>query len=573
MYRKLKITIFMISIFILPMSQIAYSQTTALWLFDEQQGIYPSSVLNDASDNDYPLVIGPGGQLVDGKFGNALEPIEQQPVIYPQGEREFGLQKVAIPEGRSIEPMTWENANFCALMTSGENHLRKEVGFVQPTKTGLNLGDFDWTVEFWYMPTQSTEESGVVFEIGQGPRGENNEVTRLVLNSDQKSFTLFNQPGCTSLLLPSNPGALNPAAKSWHHLAFVYSAKENQLRHYVDGKLQTLPPKCSLDKLDTGEEDYFTIGRNGLWGNPLPGRIDELRFSAGIIYDQDFNPPQSFSPVYNGAYKSEILIKGEPLLFSGDNREHIIELGNRKHLFIDDALIAKMDHIEFVVNPPQKAERVIDNIKGTYRKHLTLVEDENGLLRLYNSVQNDYLQVWTSQDGISWEMPDLGRGEYKGHKNIVIPEPVGGLGNPFIDPNGTAEKRWKYITGFHNRGIFLYTSADGWNWTRHKTYILPFKSGTQSCTFYDEQRQLYVGYHRTGFAKTPGGATQRESVLTAMKDLFLPCEFTPVTQEETWEVAKSKRLRDPQPWYLDNGPLTPGGFSLEFPIKFELFYS
>jgi hypothetical protein len=25
--------------------------------------------------------------------------------------------------------MTWSNARFCALMTSGENHLRKEVSF------------------------------------------------------------------------------------------------------------------------------------------------------------------------------------------------------------------------------------------------------------------------------------------------------------------------------------------------------------------------------------------------------------------------------------------------------------
>ena len=35
------------------------AQTTSLWTFDEQQGVYPSSVLTDISDNDYPLVIGP----------------------------------------------------------------------------------------------------------------------------------------------------------------------------------------------------------------------------------------------------------------------------------------------------------------------------------------------------------------------------------------------------------------------------------------------------------------------------------------------------------------------------------
>ena len=51
-----------------------------------------------------------------------------------------------------MPPMDWANANFCALMTRGEKHLRQEVGFASPTETRLNLADFDWTVEFWYRP-------------------------------------------------------------------------------------------------------------------------------------------------------------------------------------------------------------------------------------------------------------------------------------------------------------------------------------------------------------------------------------------------------------------------------------
>ena len=34
-------------------------------------------IFNDQSDNNYPLVIGPGGMLVAGKFGNALDPVDQ----------------------------------------------------------------------------------------------------------------------------------------------------------------------------------------------------------------------------------------------------------------------------------------------------------------------------------------------------------------------------------------------------------------------------------------------------------------------------------------------------------------
>ena len=120
----------------------AAQTTTALWLFDEPQGLYPSHVMDDQSENDYPLVIGPGGMIVEGLFGNALEAIPQPPVDLPEGEAEFGLTALPVPDGRTMEPLTWLNADFCAFMTSGERHLRKEVGFAQVTRTGLNLGNF-----------------------------------------------------------------------------------------------------------------------------------------------------------------------------------------------------------------------------------------------------------------------------------------------------------------------------------------------------------------------------------------------------------------------------------------------
>jgi len=557
-----------VTLFLIFVSHTGLAQTIALWLFDEQVEIYPSSVLNDQSNNDYPLVIGPGGKIVPGKFGNALEPIEQPPIVIPEGELLFGLQSLPIPDGRTVEPMTWKNANFCALMTSGENHLRKDVNFAKPTRTKLNLGDFDWTVEFWFKSTGATGDDGVVFEIGQGPRGENDFITQLLLNKDMKSFKLINQPTRTNLPIPSNPSALNPISEHWHHFAFVYSSKKNQLTHYVDGKKQGNSLECQLKALKEGDEDYMNIGRDGLWKRPLQGKIDELHFIAGQAYTKNFRPPKSYSPIYNGTHKPVALKKGPPLLFGplADSATPI-QLDDRKHLFIDDALIEKSESITFTVNPPRLEERVIENIVGPYRKHLTLIEDEKGLLRMYNSVNDDYLQIMTSPDGIHWDKPDLGKA-YRGHRNIVIHEPVGGLGNPFIDPNGPAEHRWKYITGYNNRGIFLYTSPDGWNWKRHKTYVLPFRSGTQACTFYDDQRQLYIGYHRTGFARTPAGATQRESVLAEVSDLFKPWPFKRVSQQETWEASKTYRYRDPQPWYLDNGPLTPGGISLDLPRKF-----
>ncbi len=544
----------------------AAQQTTALWLFDESPGLYPSHVLDDQSENDYPLVIGPGGMIVEGLFGNALEPVEQPPVELPDGEARFGLAPLPVPEGRTMEPLNWRNANFCAFMTSGENHLRKEVGFPQVTATKLNLGNFDWTVEFWYKPTQKTGAEGVVFEIGTGPRGENKNFTRLSLTAGRDGFILFNAPMRRTYTIPSDQKALDPEQSKWHHLAFVYAADPHVLTHFVDGKLAAAVPDVVLAALETGEEDYMSIGRSGLWKDPLPGRIDELRFSEGVVYPEPFSPPGSLAPP-NEKIK---LVKGPPLLFADNPEpEEIKDLGDRKHLFIDDAFIQSSENIEFVVNPPRKAERVIEDIKGPFRKHLTIVEDEDGVIRLYNSIHDDFLAVRTSKDGINWKIPDLGRGTYRGQKNIVLKEMVGGLGNPFIDPNGPPETRWKYISGYHRRAIYVYTSPDGYTWSRHKTSILPFRSGTQSCSFYDDQRQLYVGYHRTGIFRTPGGATQRGSVLSESDDLYRPVPYTPLTQQDYFDLADSLRLREPLPWYLDNGPLTPGGFGLELPHRFD----
>ncbi len=556
--------------FTLMNSTPGYTQTIALWLFDEPQGIYPSSVMDDASDNDYPLVIGPGGQIVKGKFGNALAPLKQPDVKLPSGEVQFGLSPAKAVTGRTVEPMNWMNANFCALMTSGENHLRKEVGFVNATQTKLNLGGFNWTVEFWFKPSGKTAHDGCVFEIGEGPRGENQKIIRLKLNQNLDGMLFENTASGISEKLKFAEEILNSTIADWHHVALVYSFDKKNIQLYIDGNLRDSRSNIRLNSLDVGQEAYMSIGRDGAWQQPLQGAIDELKFSEGALYQKDFIPPQSFSVLMRSKRSPIELKKGPPLLFAGDREKYgTIELMDRKHLFIDDALIEKKENIVFTVNPPKWAERVIDKIEGPFRKHLTVVEDEEGVIRIYNSIHDDFLAVRTSKDGIHFESPDMDRGEYRGQKNIVIHEMVGGLGNPFIDPNGPPERRWKYITGYHRRGIYVYTSADGFTWVRHKTALLPFRSGTQSCTFYDDQRQLYVSYHRTGIFETPAGATQRSSVLTETKDLFQPIPYKTLTPEDYREADKILPLREPLPWYLDNGPLTPGGFGLEFPHKFN----
>lgn len=537
-------------------------RTIALWLFDEPVAHYPSHVLDDQSNNDYPLVLGLGGSLVQGKFGNALSPIMHEDIKLPDGEELFGLQKMEPGDGRSVAPLTWYNAQFSALMTSGEKHLRKEVGFVNPSDSKLNLGNYNWTVECWFKTSGEVSGPGVLFEVGQGPRVDNEKITQLLFYPADATFEFINSASGNRVKLSSNNKKLRNG--EWVHLAFTYDTGKNLLSHYVNGKLAS-SETIEIKSLEQGEEAYLSLCRNGAWEMPLPGVIDELRFSEGLVYTADFDVPASFS-MARQAVKKEDLVAGPPHLFSGPESEPL-PLNDRKFLFIDDALFSESENIVFNVNPPRLEEKVIDKIEGAFRKHLTVVEDEMGLIRIYNSIHDDYLAVRTSEDGINFTIPDMGS-NYRGQKNIVNHEPTGGMGNPFIDPNAPEAEKWRYITGFHNRGIYLYTSPDGYDWTRHKTAHIPFRSGTQSCTFYDDQRQLYVGYHRSGMGLTPAGATQRQSAITETVDLYNPVPFDPVSQKDTWEASKTMSLRQPQPWWLDNGPLTPGGFGIEYPHAF-----
>ena len=120
-------------------SEKTEAQTIALWLFDEPQGLYPSHVMDDVSENDYPLVIGRSGALVKGKYGNALDATAFMELKIPDmDEARFGMGKaLPIPKGRTAVPMNWENGLFTGLMASGEKHLRKQIHLYERCRNTL----------------------------------------------------------------------------------------------------------------------------------------------------------------------------------------------------------------------------------------------------------------------------------------------------------------------------------------------------------------------------------------------------------------------------------------------------
>ena len=538
--------------------------TIALWLFDENRSLYPSASLDDSSGHDDLMALGLGGRIVAGKFGNALDPIDYPPLQLPSGDVRFGLAPPPPEPNQSAQPLTWADAKFAALMTSGENHLRK-VPFANASDTHLNLGNFDWTVEFWYLPERSAAGPGTVFELGSGPRGISPMVTRLSLDPAHGRFIFENAAGRCTVDGRTDARALRPGGGHWVHLAFVYSAATHRVRHFVNGRLQPASPSCVVQSLPHGDAAYFSVARDGAWGHPLQGAIDELRFSDGALYSADFTPPASFAPVPPASNAPDT--KPLPLLFADANGKRApIDLGTRKYVFIDGAILAHAKNVTFTVNPP-KDEQVALEYTPNLTKHVSVLEDDRGLIRLYYEGPDDTLAVATSKDGIHFTLPDLGHGSYKGQSNIAT-EDKAVLGNVFVDPTAPSDARYKLVSGMRGSGIYLFTSPDGFTFHRWPTSLLPFWGASQSNVFWDDQQQAFLGYHRSDFHATPGGSTQREFVFTRVRDLYKPVPYQPVTQQATWAAAKTQRLREPQPHFLDNGPLAPGGIGIEFPSVF-----
>jgi len=548
-------------------ASVPAAETVALFAFDEPVGLYPSSVLSDQSAKNLLLVLGPGGSIVSGKFGNALSTAPQPPVNYPAGSVLFGLTQLPTPAGRTVAPLSWMNARFAALMTSGEKHLRKEAPQPNATATGFNLGAFDWTVEFWYRGVSAAPGAteGVVFEVGEGPRGENDHVTTLLLAADRAGFVLINQPSGTRVTIPSDRAAL-ARAEHWAHFAFTYRADRGELRHYVDGKPAGPPVVAKLKELPRGAEAYCSIGRDGRWRHALPGAIDELRISRGLVYPGEFAPPGTLVANAHRGAPARAAVVTEPLRFASAEGATPIKLGTSKHVLLDDALFPEHENVAFVPTPPDRIELAFE-VSGAFRKHLVALEDEQGLVRIYNPIANDRLAVRTSRDGVHFDVPRLPTGTDQ-DPNIVIPEAVG-TPTVFLDPRAPAAERWKLVSGYDGRGIFLFTSPDGYAWTRCPTAAISAQAASQSNLFYDDQRGQYVGYHRTDIGRNAFGRTERRFVMTIVDSLRPPWPFTPLTPADYERAAGPLRLAKERPWYLDNGPLTPGGIGIEWPTIFR----
>ncbi len=205
-----------------------------------------------------------------------------------------------------------------------------------------------------------------------------------------------------------------------------------------------------------------------------------------------------------------ILVVFCPYLSMG---QKVVDLKNRREIFVDDYLIDKLDGVRIQMHMPHDEGPAFYFDKpweGRYCIYSTVIHDGNlfrAYYRGYNGAQSgpEVTGYAESEDGIHWVKPNLGLYQVNGSSdnNVVLANAprINHNFTPFLDTNPSAapNQRYKAIGGTANGGLFAYVSPDGINWQRLQQTTV-FTKGlfdSQNVAFWSESEQCYLCYFRT----------------------------------------------------------------------------
>lgn len=272
------------------------AETLVRWRFEPATGVEAKDPRGGSGSDRGWLVLARGAKLGPGKFGWAL---------WPAGSDQA--------EAGRVSPLPLR-----VMSDAGQLDV-----FASPMDSRLNLGAHDWTIECWLWLEGGAAAEGVIFEIGSGPPGANELVTRFSVLPRENAFVLSGigpvRPGDAESVGPriefSDPAGppdgvarleqatLNLAGtalpgRQWFHVALVHDVAEGALRLFLDGRVAAVAP-ARLMALPRGPAAYLALGCDGRRARVLAGAIDELRVSDHAGYTRDFTPAVAPVPPEN----------------------------------------------------------------------------------------------------------------------------------------------------------------------------------------------------------------------------------------------------------------------------------
>jgi len=212
-----------------------------------------------------------------------------------------------------------------------------------------------------------------------------------------------------------------------------------------------------------------------------------------------------------------------------------VDVGTRRQLVFDDALIQSRDGFVATMNPATRHDQPLLLPERPWEevaiwRWVSVVESGGTFHMWYDAFGWDPTGVFrwiprlcyaTSRDGVKWERPNLGVVEFQGNRdNNIVFEGLGNrnplwpgkpnfaaVGAVFKDPVAPPSQRFKYIfTDNHyttkeasQDGGLIYgaCSPDGIRWNVMKREpIIPWYGDTMNVCFWDDRIRKYVAYVR-----------------------------------------------------------------------------
>ena len=251
-----------------------------------------------------------------------------------------------------------------------------------------------------------------------------------------------------------------------------------------------------------------------------------------------------------------------------------LAVGDERQLFVDGLVIDELDgDAERKMHRPEPQEVVLvtgEPWEGNTCAYYTVFEDQ-GKLRMYyrgshydtktkKATHPEFTCYAESSDGIHWVKPRLGLFEFNGtRENNIVWAGVGTHNfTPFRDtnPDCPPEARYKALARGRSlkqgditfrHGLYAFQSPDGLNWSlmHDQPVITDGAFDSQNLAFWDQQRGLYVDYHRKGRNGVRDIMTCTSSdFLTWTKPEFL--EYPGADKEHLYTNAIRRYERAPQ---------------------------
>ena len=134
----------------------------------------------------------------------------------------------------------------------------------------------------------------------------------------------------------------------------------------------------------------------------------------------------------------------------------VVDVGSRRELFVDRALIDRLEGAQLVLHEPRPAERVIKIDRpweGPFNFGVAVWKDGDLYRMYYRGLPADEAPVWCiaeSTDGVHWTKPDFGLVEMKGiRKSNVVGsvngKPLANLTGVFLNARPETPPSDRYI--------------------------------------------------------------------------------------------------------------------------------